>query len=67
MLCFIKEVKFCEEIFKDLKFVVGFILAYKFTNTVPIRLGRGKLYGIGFLTITVKLSNERFRKIGYSF
>ena len=62
-----KEAKFCEETCKDLKFVVGFIIAFNFTDTVPIRLGWGKLYEIGFLTITLKWSDERFRKICHPF
>ena len=67
MLCFIKEAKFCEETCKDMIFVVGFILAFNLADTVPIRIGRGKLYEIGFLTITLKWSDERFRKIWHPF
>ena len=67
MLCFIKEAKFCEKTCKDLKFVVALILAFNLADTVPIRIGRGKLYEIGFLTIIVKWRNERFRKIWHPF
>ena len=54
MLCFMKEAKFFEETCKDMIFVVGFILAFDLADTVPICIGREKLYEIGFLTIILK-------------
>ena len=67
MLCFMKEAKFFEETCKDMIFVVGFILAFNLADTVPIRIGREKLYEIGFLTIILRCSDERFRKIWHPF
>ena len=67
MLCLMKEAKFFEETCKDMIFVVGFILGFNLADTVPIRIGRGKLYEIGILTITLKWSDERFRKIWHPF
>ena len=67
MLCLMKEAKFFEESCKDMIFVVGFILAFNLADTVPIRIGREKLYQIGFLTIILKCSDERFRKIWHPF
>ena len=67
MLCFIKKAKFCEETCKDMIFVVGFILAFNLADTVPIHIGREKLYEIRFLTVILKCSDERFRKIWHPF
>ena len=67
MLCLMKEAKFFEESCKDMIFVVGLIFAFNLADTVPISIGREKLYEIGFLTIILKCSDERFRKIWHPF
>ena len=67
MLCFMKEAKFCGESCKDLNFVVCINLAFNLADAVPTSIGRGKLYEIGFLTIILKCSDERFRKIWHPF